>query len=157
MFLLKGASVVNGAQTISSIGRVADDTALSRVRVPIRVISLQGASEEFGREVTRSNNLQNRVEGRDFVAQDPEQERIRQEMAMEGYEYRFVRGQNETVSSSSCDLLEVTTALACASGDLSLAVQAKSGIGQFFVDLKKLHTRRFSTKPQLVLTHSMPH
>jgi hypothetical protein len=31
----------------------------------------------------------------------------------------------------------VTTALACASGDSSLAVQIKTGIGRFFADLKK--------------------
>jgi hypothetical protein len=34
-------------------------------------------------------------------------------------------------------LLEVTTALACASADPSLAVQAKTGLGRFFADLNK--------------------
>jgi len=78
VFSFKGASIVNGAQTVSSLSKV-DDVPLGLVRVPIRVILLKDAPPGFGQEVTRTNNLQNRVEPRDFVAQDPEQKRIRQE------------------------------------------------------------------------------
>src|SRR4249919_3077938 len=70
VFSFKGASVVNGAQTISSLARVAEDAKLAEVRVPIRVILLKAAPVGFGGEVTRTNNLQNRIEPRDFVAQD---------------------------------------------------------------------------------------
>jgi dephospho-CoA kinase len=61
---------------VSSLARVDDDSALGNVRVPIRVILLDTAPAGFGDDVTRTNNLQNRVELRDFVAQDPEQKRI---------------------------------------------------------------------------------
>jgi hypothetical protein len=42
-----------------------------------------------------------------------------------------------TFRSTGCELIEVTTALACASGDPNLAVQVKTGIGRFFNDLTK--------------------
>jgi hypothetical protein len=137
VFSFKGASIVNGAQTVSSLANVDNDMALGTVRVPIRVILLKTAPDGFGDEVTRTNNLQNRVESRDFVAQDPEQKRLRQEMAIEGVDYQIVRSEDSVSSPNSCELVEVTTALACASGDPSLAVQIKTGIGRFFADLKK--------------------
>jgi hypothetical protein len=137
VFSFKGASIVNGAQTVSSLARVGDDSALGNVRVPIRVILLKTAPAGFGDDVTRTNNLQNRVEPRDFVAQDPEQKRLRQEMAIEGIDYQFVRSDESLSSPTACELLEVTTALACAAGDPNLAVQVKTGIGRFFADLKK--------------------
>ena len=137
VFAFKGASIVNGAQTVSSIAGVDDDTALGHVRVPIRVVLLKTAPAGFGDDVTRTNNLQNRVESRDFVAQDPEQKRLRQEMAIEGIDYQIVRSEDVMASPTACELVEVTTALACASGDSYLAVQIKTGIGRFFADLKK--------------------
>ena len=137
VFSFKGASIVNGAQTVSSLGKVDSDAVLGMVRVPIRVILLKTAPPGFGSDVTRTNNLQNRIEPRDFVAQDPEQRRLRQEMAIEGIDYQFVRSEETNPTPTSCELIEVTTALACASGDPNLAVQVKTGIGRFFADLSK--------------------
>jgi len=136
-FSFKGASIVNGAQTVSSLAKVDEDEQLGKVRVPIRVILLKDAPEGFGSEVTRTNNLQNRVEPRDFVAQDPEQKCLRQEMAIEGIDYQFVRSDDAVPTATACELVEVTTALACATGESSHAVQIKTGIGRFFGDLKK--------------------
>jgi hypothetical protein len=137
VFQLRGASIVNGAQTVSTLARIESDDALGRVRVPIRVILLRGTPDKFGSEVTRTNNLQNRVEARDFVAQDPQQSRLQMEMGMEGIEYQFLRSEDFIASPNACDLVEVTTALACASGDSNHAVAVKTGIGRFFNDLKK--------------------
>lgn len=137
VFTFKGASIVNGAQTVSSLAKVDQDASLANVKVSIRVILLQGSPDGFGNEVTRTNNLQNRIELRDFVAQDSQQNRLRQEMAIEGVDYQFVRSDDSIATATSCELVEVTTALACASGDSILAVQIKTGIGRFFGDLKK--------------------
>lgn len=136
-FQFKGASIVNGAQTVSTLGRIDNDDSLGRVRVPIRVILLKAAPEGFGGEVTRTNNLQNRVEARDFVAQDSEQTRLQSEMVMENVEYQFLRSEDFIPSATSCELIEVTTALACASGDPAHAVAVKTGIGRFFIDLRR--------------------
>ncbi|WP_315707220.1 MULTISPECIES: AIPR family protein [unclassified Bradyrhizobium] len=136
-FKFRGASIVNGAQTVSSLSKVDNDANLGKVRVPIRVILLKSTPAGFGNAVTRTNNLQNRIESRDFVAQDPQQRRIREEMAVEGIDYQFLRSEDVVATSTSCELIEVTTALACASGDPNLAVQVKTGIGRFFNDLAK--------------------
>lgn len=136
-FEFKGVSIVNGAQTVSSLARIALDESLGKVRVPIRVIVLKEAPETFGGEVTRTNNLQNRIEGRDFVAHDPEQLRLQKEMSMEGVDYQFLRSEDAAGSAKSCELIEVSTTLACAAGDPNLAVQVKTGIGRFFNDLKR--------------------
>lgn len=137
VFTFKAASIVNGAQTVSSLGKVSDDSKLGLVRVPFRVILLSGAPTDLGQDVTRTNNLQNRIEPRDFVAQDPEQTRLRSEMAIENIDYQFVRSEDLAPTSTACELIEVTTALACASGDPTLAVQVKTGISRIFGDLKK--------------------
>jgi hypothetical protein len=137
IFSFKGASIVNGAQTVSSLAAVTDDQALGKVRVPMRVILLESAPTHFGDDVTRTNNTQNKVESRDFVSQDSEQKRLRQEMAIEGVDYQIVRSEDFASSPTSCELTEVLTALACASGDPGLAVQVKAGIGRFYADLKK--------------------
>lgn len=136
-FSFRGASIVNGAQTVSSLSKVDNDHNLGKVRVPIRVVLLKSTPAGFGNEVTRTNNLQNRIESRDFVAQDPQQKRIREEMAVEGIDYQFLRSEDVVPTATSCELIEVTTALACASGDPNLAVQVKTGIGRFFNDLTK--------------------
>lgn len=58
-------------------------------------------------------------------------------MAIEGVDYQIVRSEDVVASPNACELIEVTTALACASNDSYLAVQVKTGIGRFFGDLKK--------------------
>lgn len=136
-FQFRGASIVNGAQTVSSLGKVDNDASLGLTRVPIRIILLKTAPGGFGKDVTRTNNLQNRIEPRDFVAQDTEQQRLREEMSIEGIDYQFVRSEDATSTPTSCELIEVMTALACARGDANLAVQVKTGIGRFFNDISK--------------------
>lgn len=136
-FEFKGASIVNGAQTVSTLAKVDDHLALGRVKVSVRVVLLKDAPATFGSDVTRTNNLQNRVEGRDFVSNDPEQTRIKGEMTMEGIDYQVHRTDDFSPTPSSCDLIEVTMALACASSDTSHSVAVKTGIGRFFNDLSK--------------------
>jgi hypothetical protein len=135
-FGFKDASIVNGAQTVSTLGSIEDDDKLSDVRVPIRAIILGDAPDGFGSQVTRSNNLQNRIEERDFVTQDPNQQRLKSEMLMENIDYQYIRGAETSSSPDSCELIELTTALACASGD-RLAVDVKTGISRFYRDLSK--------------------
>ncbi|TYP61826.1 AIPR family protein [Stutzerimonas stutzeri] len=137
-FDLNKPSVVNGAQTISTLSKITDTVALEKVKVAVRIIDLKGSTDDFGKSITKSNNLQNRIEGRDFVAQDQEQHRIQKEMYMEGIEYKYIRDSDEAITSEkSCTLIEATIALACASGDANLAVAAKTGTGRFFLDLSK--------------------
>jgi hypothetical protein len=137
-FHCEDVSIVNGAQTVGTIGKFAETnpTAIGSVYVPVRII-IRGDNQHFGEEVTRTNNRQNRIEPRDFVAQDPEQGRIRQELAVDGIDYQLVRSESVVRGNTAFDLVEATTALACASGSVRLAVQLKREIGKLWDDLSK--------------------
>ena len=89
----------------------------------------------FGEEVTKTNNRQNRIENRDFVALDPEQSRLRSELAIDGIDYQLVRSESATRTLNTFDLVEATTALACASGNVRLVVQLKREIGKLWEDV----------------------
>lgn len=136
-FKLENISIVNGAQTVSTIGKYAkkENANLDNVKVHARIISLKDTPLDFGKDVTRANNKQNRIENRDFVSQDPEQARIKTELAIEGIEYNIIRSELFQPSNKAFDLHEATVALACASGNSALATQAKKGIGKFYEDL----------------------
>lgn len=138
-FKLVNASVVNGAQTISTIGEAATKfpEGIKRVFVLTRCISLSGTPTEFGNEVTKANNRQNRIENRDFVSQDPEQNRLREELAHDSIVYNIVRSDNFSRSVTSFDVEEATSSLACASGQVALTVQAKRELGKFYENLSR--------------------
>jgi hypothetical protein len=139
-FKLSKIAIVNGAQTVSSIGKFGETDGaekLDNVKVSIRIIQISDTIENFGKEVTRTNNRQNRIENRDFVSQDPEQLRIRTELLIEEIDYSIMRSETFRSGEKSFDLTEVTVSLACTSGKTALAVQAKGGIGKFFENLDR--------------------
>lgn len=135
-FHCEDASVVNGAQTVGTIGKHTSQN-VAKILVPVRVISLESGTSHFGEDVTKTNNRQNRIENRDFVSLDPEQGRIRTELAIDKIDYQLARSESVLRGSSSFDLIESTTALACASGNVNLAVQLKREIGKLWEDLGK--------------------
>lgn len=140
-FKLEDIAIVNGAQTVSSIGKFGIDEDnfpnLENVKISLRMIQLQEAPENFDKEITKTNNRQNRIENRDFVSQDPEQLRIKTELLIDGIDYHIMRSENFKYGEKSFDLIEATASLACSSGKTNLAVQAKGGIGKFFENLDK--------------------
>ena len=139
IFECSGFCVVNGAQTVGSIFSAADRNmeSVQKAMVPVRIISSEIGSSTFSSGVTRFTNTQNAIEKRDFVALDPEQERIRQELHIEGVEYIFKSGASSGSSVKKFDLTEATVALSCFSSDVSLAVQAKREISKLWENLSK--------------------
>lgn len=136
-FHCEDVSVVNGAQTVGTIGKYSETgAALDTVFVPVRII-VRGDNLNFGEEVTRTNNRQNRIESRDFVALDPEQSRIRTELAIDGIDYQLMRSESVARTDTSLDLVDATTALACASGTTRLPVQLKREVGKLWEDISK--------------------
>lgn len=135
-FVCSNVSVVNGAQTVGSIGAAFTKNGPqdSDARVFVRVISLSDAPEGFPTEVTRATNTQSRIMGRDFAALDPQQERLRIEMQIDGRVYALKTGESEPEGDEGCSLTEATVALACASSEPQYAVQAKREIGRFWDD-----------------------
>jgi AIPR protein len=131
-------SIVNGAQTVGTIGKFGEThpEKCADVLVPLRII-VRGEDVGFGDEVTKTNNRQNRIENRDFVALDPEQTRLRSELAIDGVDYQVVRSESVTRTPSSFDLVDATTALVTASGSVRLVVQLKREIGKLWDDSSK--------------------
>ncbi len=140
VFHCEGINIVNGAQTVSTIGKYLEKNPgadLSSCFVQFRIVSLQDGGTEFGDEVTRTNNRQNRIEARDFVSQDPEQKRIRDELLIDQIHYQIMRSDDLPRGGSVFDLQDSTTALVCASGDVVSVVTLKSQIGKLWEDIQK--------------------
>ncbi len=133
-FHCEGINIVNGAQTVGTIGKFGDKSPeeLNDVYVPVRIISLETGESDFGDLVTKANNRQNKIENRDFVTLDPEQTRIKQELGIDGIDYNVMRAETFSPSETSFDLVESTTALACASSKVPLVVQLKREIGKLW-------------------------
>jgi len=131
--------IVNGAQTVGAIATAATKfpDRVASARVSIRLISLENCPANFDREVTRYTNTQNRIDRRDFVALDIEQERIRGELQLEGVNYVYKSGEPQPVAPNGFDLVEATIARACLQPDVSLCVQAKREIGKLWDDIEK--------------------
>ncbi len=131
--------VVNGAQTVGAIANAFErnSDAVSGARVSIRIVSLESCPPGFDRLITRYNNTQNRIDRRDFVALDPQQERLRGELQLEGVQYVYKSGDAVGSASNGFDLAEATVARACRHSGISTAVQAKREIGRLWENLNE--------------------
>lgn len=131
--------MVNGAQTIGSLAEAEKQSKkeVERVRVHLRLISLDKCPPQFSQDVTRSNNTQNAIQKRDFVALDPEQERYRRELSIDGVTYSFKAGEVAGDKAAYFDLTEATLAQVAANPDVTLPVQAKREIGKLWDDISK--------------------
>jgi hypothetical protein len=140
IFQCENFTIVNGAQTVGTIGKYGEGNptvALDSVFIPIRIISQEGAPEFFGETVTKTNNRQNKIDNRDFVTLDPVQDRIKIELAVDGILYQVMRSESIIRGDRVLDLIDATTALACASKKVNLVVQLKREIGKLWEDITK--------------------
>ncbi|STY68052.1 AIPR family protein [Micrococcus luteus] len=134
-FRFSEVSVVNGAQTVGTIGEVSRDDreAVANARVTVRFISLENGADDFATEITRGTNTQNRVERRDFVSLDPEQVRLAEALQLEGVKYAIKSGSETPTPAEGFTVQEATVSRACANSDPDLAVQAKREVGRLWV------------------------
>jgi hypothetical protein len=121
---LHNASVVNGAQTVRSVAEAAStDDEAATAQVGVRII-VTGRADDFAKRVTQATNRQNRVEPRDFIALDPVQAAILEEMRAElGLEYSVRRSELEPPPGTGCSVVEAACALACAHPDSQYAAR----------------------------------
>ena len=143
-FECDGLSIVNGAQTIGSLASVDAEAApqLATAVVPIRIIQIQGAPDGFASAITKNNNTQNRIDPRNFVAIDPNQERLRTEFLVDGIDYEYRQGEVEHSSGARLGLIEATLALACTDSEIDLSTQAKREIGRLWDDIGRAPYKR---------------
>ena len=138
--ICQGASIVNGAQTAGCIAAafIKNPEAVAHARVQARFISIEGVDTPgLASAITKATNTQNRINRQDFIALDPEQERLRQELAVEGIVYHYKSGEVVVRNEMTFDLEEATLALACANSDLAFSTQAKREIGRLWEDTTK--------------------
>jgi hypothetical protein len=135
-FKAKEASVVNGAQTVSTLGRALAtnmSSELDRAYVSVRCIELGVEASDLARRVTRYANTQNVVSSQDFVFLDEEQHRLAKELRLLGYEYLLRSGEMASLRDRErvIDVRDAAVALACASS-LANAVIAKREVSRLF-------------------------
>ncbi|WP_234122525.1 AIPR family protein [Clostridium hydrogenum] len=122
MFDCKNISIINGAQTVGTIGKYAESTGLDKaqkklekINVQLRIIST--SSSEFKQEeilidrITKSNNRQNKIENRDFVSLDINQKTIKNELSLLKINYYVMRSEEIVIDEKSFDLVESTRSL----------------------------------------------
>jgi hypothetical protein len=140
VFECEGASVINGAQTVGSIISAISSggNGIQNARAMVRIISLEDCPPEFGVELTRAANTQNRIESKDFVAQDPQQQRLQTELYLENNKrYAYRSGDQAPAPDEGLTFEEAAVALACAHPDLGNCVQAKREVSKLWEDITK--------------------
>jgi hypothetical protein len=137
-FTFERARVVNGAQTVGSIGtaHARAENGLGDAYVHARFISLDGVPDDFASEVTKATNTQNRILPRDFVSLDEQQERLRTELRLDRKTYAIKSGEPDPPPDEGCTVLDATVALACAHS-VELSVLAKREVGRLWDDVTK--------------------
>jgi hypothetical protein len=140
-FRLSNASIVNGAQTASTLGSVLGtdlEDRLGRAFVLVRCIEVGADDPEggLGQRITRFANTQNEVSSQDFAFLDQQQHRLVRELRALGYEYllRSAETARSLDPARVIDVRQAAVALACASGDVMHAVIAKREISRLFAD-----------------------
>jgi hypothetical protein len=121
---LHNASVVNGAQTVRSVAEaVASGESAASAYVGVRII-VTGKEADFAEQTTQATNRQNRVEARDFIALDPVQAAIAEDVRAElGLEYSVRRSELDPPEEAGCSVVEAACALACAHVDSQYAAR----------------------------------
>lgn len=128
---VRGLSIINGAQTIASASELmssANPPDISSAKVMFTLIQVS-ADGTFGPEVTKARNSQNAVTTSNFASQDPQQERLRQELQGLGITYHYRPEALAQPSNNSILLDEAIHALAWLQADPRYPVWLKSGKG----------------------------
>jgi hypothetical protein len=111
-----GFSIVNGAQTLGTLSKTCAAGPTPEGFAFIRVISMQGCEDDrkFAEKITRCTNTQNEILARDYIALDPEQERIANQLIPSGITYHY-KISDDTIPQDlfNFSILESTSAAAC--------------------------------------------
>lgn len=88
--ILKGISIINGAQTTGSLGAIPTTVDLSKVKILARIIEC--SDTETIDAIVKFNNTQNKITAWDSFSNDPIQKQIQEEFLSLGYDYNIKRG-----------------------------------------------------------------
>ncbi len=111
-----GFSIVNGAQTLGTLAKSCIPSGAPEGFAFIRVISMERCDDDrnFAERITRCTNTQNEILARDYVALDPEQERIANQLSPSNITYHYkISDDSIPQDEFNFSILESTTAAAC--------------------------------------------
>lgn len=136
-FEINDFKIVNGAQTVGSIGSVYEQNpeAVESISVFVKIISLENCESDFANNVTQKTNTQNKIEKRDFVSLDPQQERIQTELALDGITYQIKRTSESLSGEKQCNVEELMVAVACSLKDVDYSILAKREVGKLWENI----------------------
>ena len=140
---IKNGSIVNGAQTTSTLSKLLDSEEgkeqLAHIRCLVRILEIPADSKEFARDVTRFNNSQNEIGAKDFVSLDPFQQELRKLLEREFAVTYIIRSGEEIGSqnTSAITLQEATLALVACGESIDNAVRSKDKISSLWRDTTK--------------------
>lgn len=140
IFTCNGLAVVNGAQTLGSLGSLSETNPdeLNKIKVLVKCISLEGSVLGFGKRITVATNTQNRVEKKDFISLETEQARLGLELRLEGITYHFKRTDEKVIADDSNYLLEeVAFSQASFSNNVDYSTMVKKESGKLWEDVSK--------------------
>lgn len=139
LFVLEGVSLVNGAQTTGTIGTIFAESPeiLNSANVLIQMVDLGDSDEAQAAQITKLSNTQNRIDGKDFAALDPNQERLRMELSFAGIQYLYKSGAKLDDLEHQITLDETIVAQACSLAELSIVALAKGNIGALTENIEK--------------------
>lgn len=150
-FHLTDLSVVNGAQTVGAINYAFQTypDKVNSARVFIKIVSLEGAPSNFDKNITVASNTQNKIEKRDFVSLDSQQNRLLNEFYLSGLKYHLKRDDKDlNKDSTNYYFEEATICLACFQDDVDFPTYAKREIGKLWED--KAYSRLFNDKVNVI-------
>lgn len=140
LFVLEGVSLVNGAQTTGAIGAVFAENpeAIASAHVLVQMIDLGDAGDEQATQITKLSNTQNRIDGKDFASLDPQQDRLRKELSLAGFQYLYKAGSKIEDPHHQISLDETIVSQACSLPDLSIVALTKRNIGALTENIDKV-------------------
>ncbi|WP_166300652.1 AIPR family protein [Bradyrhizobium sp. 2S1] len=133
---LTGMSIINGAQTVgSSASFVGDNPTVDISSAVVHATIIQADNDvDFSKKVTRARNLQNQVVSQNFAALDDQQERLRCELGVLGFQYVYKpEGFEGTADPKRISIEEAAQALAMVQADPRFPVYLKKEPGQLLL------------------------
>lgn len=139
LFSLEGVSLVNGAQTTGVIGTLYLESpeSITSAQIFVQMIDLGENAEDQANQITKLSNTQNRIDGKDFVSLDPNQEKLRLELNLGGIQYLYKTGARIDDLEHQISLDETIVAQAGMLSDLSIVALAKRNIGALTENIEK--------------------
>lgn len=136
--------VINGAQTIGSIGThyVKNNIDELGAYVFFKLIEIPDDDDRISKSITRYSNTQNKVDRRDFVSLDPEQERLKTELRIDEINYSYRSGETFQSRENGFDLVEATIARVCTLSTVASTAISRKEIGRFWDNINEAPYKR---------------